>query len=98
MSEMLLSMKVAPLAKAMEQMGDREGARKVARSETLADLAGPEARRMPRAMAEKVPAMMGAMAGMTEAMGAMLPQLEEMAEKMKDVLPAALPLPPAEDE
>jgi hypothetical protein len=33
--------------------------------------------------------MMTAMAGMGEAMEAMLPQLEAMAERMKDALPAA---------
>jgi hypothetical protein len=92
MSEMLLSMKVAPLAKAMEQMGNRETARSIPRNATLADLAGPEARRMPREISQKVPMMMGAMAGMSEAMEAMLPQLEAMAEKMKNALPAdALP-------
>jgi hypothetical protein len=85
-------MKVAPLAKAMEQMGNRETARSIPRNATLADLAGPEARRMPREISQKVPMMMGAMAGMSEAMEAMLPQLEAMAEKMKNALPAdALP-------
>ena len=68
LSEMLLSMKVAPLAKAMEQMGDHKAARSIPPNATLADLAGPDARRMPQEVSRKVPAMMTAMAGMGEAM------------------------------
>lgn len=98
MTEMMLSMKVAPLAKAMDQMGDREAARSIPKDGTLADLAGPEARRMPREVSRKVPQMMGAMAGMTGAMEAMLPQLEEMAERMKDAMPADFGADPVGDE
>ena len=67
MTEAMLDMKVGPFAKAMEGMDDATGNRRAARridpNATLGDLAGPEARRMPREVARKMPKMMGAMAG-----------------------------------
>ena len=90
MTEALLDMKVGPFARAMEGMDDATGNRRAARridyDATLGDLAGPEARRMPRQVARKLPQMMGAMAGMAGAMEAVLPQLEAMGEKMKDAM------------
>ena len=90
MTEAMLDMKVGPFAKAMEGMDDATGNRRAARridpNATLGDLAGPEARRMPREVARKMPKMMGAMAGMAGAMEAMLPQLEAMGAKMKDAM------------
>jgi hypothetical protein len=102
LAEMLLSMKTAPLAKAMDAMGNRDAARAIPRHGTLADMAGPEARALPREAERRVPQMMGAMAGMAGVMQAMLPQLEEMAARMKDVLPERIgdrpPPPVAGDE
>jgi hypothetical protein len=90
MTEALLDLKVGPFAKAMEGMDDSAGHRKAARridpDATLGDLAGPEARRMPREVSRKLPKMMGAMAGMAGAMEAMLPQLEAMGAKVKDAM------------
>ena len=90
MTEAMLDLKIGPIAKALEGMGgdadDRRPARQIDRNATLGDLAGPEARRMPREVARKMPQMMGAMAGMAGAMEAMLPQLAAMGEKMKDAM------------
>ncbi len=87
MSEAMLDMKMAPFAKAMESMGDKDAAREIDPDATLRDMAGPEAARMPQELSRKVPAMMGAMAGMAGAMEAMLPQFKAMGERMKDAMP-----------
>ena len=83
MAEAMLDMPVAPFARAMEAMGDPD-AREIDPDATLADVAGPEARRMPREMARKLPRMMGAMGGMAGVMEAMLPQLQAMGRQMRD--------------
>ncbi len=92
LSEALLSMKMAPLAKAMESMegvtGGRKAMPRIDPDATLRDLAGPSADRLPQELSEKVPAMMGAMGGMAGAMEAMLPELEKIGERMKDAIPA----------
>ena len=83
MSEALLDMPVAPIARVMDAMGD-PGARDIDPDATVGDLAGPDARRMPREVARKVPQMMGAMAEMSDAMAAMAPQLEAIGRRMRD--------------
>lgn len=83
LSEALLDMPIAPFARAVEAMGDPD-ARDIDPDATLADVAGPEARRMPREMARKLPQMMDAMGGMAGAMEAMLPRLEAMGRQMRD--------------
>jgi hypothetical protein len=95
----LMSMKAAPFVQMMDGMEgameratgekseDRQSPRTIDPDATLGDLAGPEARAMPEQMAEKVPAMMGAMAGMAGSMEAMLPELEAMAKQLKKSLP-----------
>lgn len=83
MSEALLDMPVAPIARVMDAMGD-PGARDIDPDATIGDLAGPDARRMPREVARKVPQMMGAMAEMSDAMAAMAPQLEAIGRRMGD--------------
>lgn len=84
----MLDMKAAPFLKAMDRMGKSMGERPMARDipedATLGDLAGPEAREMPREVARKAPAMMGAAGAMAGAMGEMLPQLEEAGKRMGD--------------
>ena len=84
LSEAMLNIRMAPFAKAMRDMGDAKAARDIDEHTTLGDLAGPDARKMPREMARKVPAMMGAMAGMAGAMEQMLPEFAKIAETMKD--------------
>jgi len=82
LSNAMLAMKVAPIAKAAEAMGDRKLARRIGPDTSLRDLAGRDSTRMQRELDEKLPRAMTAMAGMTGAMEAMLPQLEAMARQM----------------
>ena len=83
LSEAMLDMPVEPVARAMRTI-DPNAARDLPRDATVGDLAGPDARRMPREMARKLPQMMGAVAGMAGAMEAMLPQLEAMGDEMRE--------------
>lgn len=91
LSEAMLSMKMAPFARAMEGMGkaagDKDEMPAIDPDATLGDMMGPEAREMPDQMAEHIPQMMGAMAGMAGAMEGMLPQLEELGKRLKHQLP-----------
>jgi hypothetical protein len=80
-SEAILDIPLEPLARAAEAMGDRRTARRM-RGSTLRDVAGPEAEDMPRELAHKLPAMMGAMGGMAVAMEEMAPALKAMAKEM----------------
>ena len=91
MSEALLDVPVGPFAEAARAMGktmgdaeEDEDLERLPPDATLRDLAGPEAERMPREMARRVPAMMGAMAGMAGMLEAMRPMLAAMAERMRD--------------
>lgn len=95
----LMNMKAAPFIKMMDGMEgameratgekseDRQSTRNIDPDATLGDLAGPEARAMPEEMAEKLPAMMGAMAGIAGSMEAILPELEAMGKQLKKSLP-----------
>ena len=96
MTEAMMGMKMAPFAKAMDSMGDGMGrddgdadhaSRSIDPDATLGDMMGPEARRMPQELSARVPQMMDGMAGMAGAMEQMMPQLKEMAERMKDAMP-----------
>ena len=84
MAGAMLDMKMAPLAKAAEAMGDRKMSRRIGPETTLRDMAGRDGARMERELGEKLPQAMTAMSGMAGAMEAMLPQLEAMARKMGD--------------
>ncbi len=79
----MLNMKAAPLAKAMDAMGERDAARHIPKGATIGDLAGPEARAMPREIKRRVPGMMTAMASMTGMLDEMMPQLEAIGEQME---------------
>jgi hypothetical protein len=99
MMQALMNMKAAPFVQMMDGMegameratgektDERQSARNIDPDATLGDLAGADARAMPQEMAEKVPAMMGAMAGMAGSMEAILPELEAMAKQLKKSLP-----------
>lgn len=80
--EVMLGMKAAPLAKPMDAMGERDTARRIPKGATIGDLAGPEARAMPREIKRRVPGMMTAMATMTGMLDEMMPQLEAIGEQM----------------
>jgi hypothetical protein len=76
----MLNLKAAPLAKAMERMGDAKAARKIPEGATLGDLAGKDARKMPDEVRRRVPMMMGAMGELSGLMKEMAPQLEAMGK------------------
>lgn len=82
MGQMVLDMKVGPLARAMGEMGD-EDARDIPPDARLGDLAGPDARDMPDQLARELPRAMrhaGAAAGALEDM---MPELQRMGERMR---------------
>ena len=81
----LLDIKMAPLSEAMAKMEGKQ-APEMDPDATLGDIAGPDANRIPGEMAEKLPHMMGAMAGMAEQMEVILPVLRQVAEGMADDL------------
>ena len=83
MGEVLLDMPVGPLVEAAEKMAG-EPVADIDPDATVRDLAGDDAERVTDEVAEKLPHMMDAMAGMAEGLQAMLPALEAMAERMKE--------------
>jgi hypothetical protein len=100
----ILEMPAAPFLKAADAAETASGAKKtprdIKRNAKLRDLAGADAAETPRQVARAVPVMMGGMAGMTETMGKMLPQLREMGAKMAEAMGKAVvdakPADPAE--
>ena len=82
MSHVLLSLPVAPLMEAMAEATGEEPAA-VDPDATLGELAGPGAERVPEEIADKLPQMMGMMAGMARSFEALKPMLETMAEAVR---------------
>ena len=97
----MMDMKAAPFLKAMDRMGKSMGdsapRRDIPENATLGDLAGPEARDMPRQIAQRTPAMMGAMGAMAGAMGEMIPQLETVGKRMGEQMRKTMEKSPARD-
>ena len=89
LSDVLLDMPLAPLAKALADAGV-EAADEVPPDTTLRQLS-PEAGHVLEEIADKLPAMMDAIASMAVAMRELAPVLEGMAERVKQALPAELP-------
>ena len=93
LSEALMDIKVAPFARAMEKMEDIDGEHRPARhidpNATLRDLAGPGAANISDEIDHKLPQMMTALSGMSGAMEAMLPQLEDIAKRMEQAIPVS---------
>ena len=85
MSEILLDLPLAPLAKSLAEAGV-ESADRIPRDATLRKLA-PGAERVPEELAENLPRMMNAMAALSKGLEEMRPALEEMADRMKEALP-----------
>ena len=83
----MTSIRMAPFARAMESIGDREDAQDIAPDATLGDMIGPEAADMPRQLSERVPQLMNGMASMAGAFGEMLPQLEAIGRELRRSLP-----------
>ncbi len=88
MAETLLDLPVGRFADAMARMGDPDAAM-IDPDARLGDLAGPDARDLPRTLARETPRMMGAMAGMADAMDDMIPQFAAMAERMRGAMDRA---------
>lgn len=74
----MLEMPADPLARMAEAAGDRDAARRIPRGAKIADLAGPEARRLPREVRRRAPAMVGAMGELTAALEDMAPEFERI--------------------
>lgn len=82
MAEAMLDIEMAPFRKAMEAAGGTKRAAEIDEHETVRDMAGPNAGKLPDEMAKRVPATMGAMGKMAGLFETMLPQMAEMAEDM----------------
>ena len=83
LSAAVLDVKVAPFLKALDRAAPRDGAREIDPAATLADVAGPGARQMPRELGNQVPLMMGMMGTMAGELAAMAPQLEAMGRRLE---------------
>ena len=86
-SEAMLDVPLAPLARAVAEAAG-EDPRDVDPDMTLRSVS-PEASDVPAEIHDKLPRVMGAMAGMAGGMSAMIPALREMAERMKDAVDEA---------
>ena len=86
LTEALLDLKVAPLLKAAERAAPGRAPRDIDPDATLADLAGPGARDMPRQLSSKLPMMMDLMGAMAGEMEGMLPELEAMGKRLEGKL------------
>ena len=88
-SEALLDVPLAPLARAVaEAAGDDP--RDVDPNMTLRSVS-PEAEDVPAEIHDKLPRVMGAMAGMAGGVSAMIPALREMAARMEEAVERARP-------
>lgn len=85
MTEVLLDMPIAPLAKAAADMaGEKAG--DIDPNMTLRQMA-PDAGEVSKQVGKNLPRAMDAMSSMAEGFAAMTPALRQMAERMKDALP-----------
>ena len=85
-TEAVLAMPAAPLLRAAATMAGHDP-EEIDPDTRVGDLVGPEAADAPREFAERLPAMMGAMATMAAAFEAMLPQLAEAMKRIEDAAP-----------
>jgi len=94
MSDAMLDMKIAPLLEAVETvrdpLRDRSGYDRVDPDTRLRDYAGRDAEEMPERLSRRLPAMMGAMGGMAEAVEEMRPALKGMARQMGAAVGASM--------
>lgn len=85
--EVLMQLPVGPLAEAMTQAVPEEMAPdmpEIAHDATLRDLAGPSsARRMQAEIADKVPVMMGMLAGLAKGAETMRPALNDLGRQLQ---------------
>lgn len=85
MTEVLLDLPIAPLAKAAADMAG-EKAEEIDPDLTLRKVA-PDAGRLSEEVAVVVPRAMQAMGGLAEGLSEMTPALREMARRMREALP-----------
>lgn len=88
MSEMLLDLKVGPLARAAGEWG-ADDMRDVPDDARLRDLAGPGVRNLPHDIAREMPRAMGQMGRTAGAFEDMIPEFERMAEQMRRAIDRA---------
>jgi len=86
-SEALLDVPIAPLARAAKQAAG-ENPDDVDPNMTLRTVS-PESQDVPYKVRESLPRMMGAMAGMAGGVGAMVPALRDMAQRMREAVARA---------
>lgn len=82
MSEMLLDLRVGPLARAVGEWGDPD-LRDVPYDARVRDFAGPDLRELPRDIAREMPRAMGQMGRTAGAIEGMIPEFERMADEMR---------------
>lgn len=82
MGDILLAMPAAPLLDAARQMAGEDLAQNVDPDARVSDLIGADARDAPAKLAERIPAMMGAMASLAGAFEQLAPQLRDLAQRM----------------
>jgi len=87
MVQTILDMDISSYGRAVAAVGGGESVRNLPPDAKLGDLAGPEAERMPQAVARNVPKAMGSAAEMAKAVDEMVPQLKETARRLKHSLP-----------
>lgn len=89
MSEVLLDLPLAPLMEAVGEASEDltgEEAPRVDPDATLRSVA-PEAGRVPEQIERNLPRTLDAMGSMAEAFGKMMPELQDMADRLKNSVP-----------
>jgi hypothetical protein len=76
----VLDMPAEPLARMADVAGDRDLSRSIPRGATIGDLAGPDARRLPREVRRRAPQMVGAMGGLVGAFEDAMPAFKKIGE------------------
>lgn len=85
LSDVLLDLPLAPLARALADAGV-EAADDIPMDTTLRKLA-PGSTRVQDEVTERLPQMMGSMAQLSKGMQEMMPALKEMAKRMREAIP-----------
>jgi hypothetical protein len=85
MTEVLLDLPLAPILGPLAEAAG-EDPRSVDPDATLRKVS-PGASEVPRQIERQLPAAMGALAGMSGAFAVMIPQLREMADRVRDAMP-----------
>jgi hypothetical protein len=86
MTETMLDLPVGKFAAAIEKSipGVNQGRKRIRANDTLADVAGRDAERLPQQLADGSRQMMGMMSGLASAFATMLPEFEKMGEAMEE--------------